>query len=173
VQVNLAGRRLSAKLQMPDSSVWEKSWELYAPVNEASLKVKVTAFKIELTVDKQSPGDWKRLEGTASEGVVVRENNLASGHVPPPYSSGRDWNAVEAAAKEEFANEKDGQDPFQQLMKSMYADADEETRRAMIKSYQTSGGTVLNMNWKEVRDKDFEKEGITPPAGQEVRKWGE
>ena len=28
--------------------------------------------------------------------------------------------------------------------------ADEDTRRAMVKSYQTSGGTVLSTNWDEV-----------------------
>lgn len=28
----------------------------------------------------------------------------------------------------------------------------------MIKSYQTSGGTVLSTNWKEVAERDYAKE---------------
>ena len=48
--------------------------------------------------------------------------------------------------------------------------ADEDTRRAMIKSYQTSGGTVLSTNWKEVKEKDYEKD-IQPPQGMESRKF--
>lgn len=40
----------------------------------------------------------------------------------------------------------------------------------MIKSYQTSGGTVLSTNWDEVQSKDYEKE-VQAPEGQEVRKW--
>lgn len=39
----------------------------------------------------------------------------------------------------------------------------------MIKSYQTSGGTVLSTNWKEVAERDYEKD-LTAPKGQDVKK---
>lgn len=35
-------------------------------------------------------------------------------------------------------------------------DADPETKMAMKKSFQTSGGTVLSTNWKEVATKNYE-----------------
>lgn len=38
---------------------------------------------------------------------------------------------------------------------------DPETRRAMNKSFQTSGGTVLSTNWGEVKKKDYEAERVT------------
>ena len=36
-----------------------------------------------------------------------------------------------------------GHDPMNTIFKQIYENADENTRKAMIKSYQTSGGTVL------------------------------
>lgn len=37
---------------------------------------------------------------------------------------------------------------------------------------QTSGGTVLSTNWKEVAKTDYEK-SITPPDGMELKKYGQ
>jgi len=32
----------------------------------------------------------------------------------------------------------------------------------MVKSMQTSGGTVLSTNWDEVKESDYEKERVAP-----------
>ena len=40
----------------------------------------------------------------------------------------------------------------------------------MVKSFQTSGGTVLSTNWGEVAAKDYEKERQAP-KGQEWKNW--
>lgn len=45
------------------------------------------------------------------------------------------------------------------FFKKLYADADDDTRRAMVKSYQESGGTALSTNWKDVAVKDFARGG--------------
>jgi suppressor of G2 allele of SKP1 len=53
---------------------------------------------------------------------------------------------------------------FQQI----FADADDDTKKAMMKSYQESGGTTLSTNWDEVKKGKVE---VKPPSGSEWKKW--
>lgn len=54
------------------------------------------------------------------------------------------------------------------FFQKLYADADDDTRRAMMKSYTESGGTSLSTNWAEVGKGEVE---TRPPEGMEAKKW--
>lgn len=68
----------------------------------------------------------------------------------------------------ESKGELDMGDPLNNFFKKIFASGDEDTRRAMMKSFVESNGTVLSTNWSEVGKK---KVDCTPPDGMEVRKW--
>ena len=88
----------------------------------------------------------KNWDGITSE-ILSQEKGVTSDQDP---------NAGGDAAVNEF---------FQKL----YADADEDTRRAMMKSYSESGGTTLSTNWDEVGKGKVE---VKPPQGSEWKRWG-
>lgn len=91
--------------------------------------------------------------------------------IPRPYASTKNWDKIEKEVAEEEDKEiPEGDAAAMKLFRQIYASASEETRRAMVKSYQTSGGTVLSTNWDEVSKKDYEKER-TAPKGQEWKNW--
>ncbi|CCM09374.1 SGS domain-containing protein [Caenorhabditis elegans] len=54
------------------------------------------------------------------------------------------------------------------MFRKMYNDASDDVRRAMMKSYSESNGTVLSTNWSEIGQKKTE---CQPPACMEYKEY--
>ncbi|KAL8740883.1 MAG: hypothetical protein Q9190_006457 [Brigantiaea leucoxantha] len=65
-------------------------------------------------------------------------------------------------------NDYDGADPVNGFFQQLYKNADPDTKRAMMKSYQESNGTALSTNWSEVGKGKVE---TSPPDGMEAKPW--
>jgi suppressor of G2 allele of SKP1 len=61
-----------------------------------------------------------------------------------------------------------GDSTLNEFFQNLFTNADEDTRRAMMKSFQESGGTALSTNWEDVSKGPVP---IKPPAGSETKKW--
>jgi suppressor of G2 allele of SKP1 len=61
-----------------------------------------------------------------------------------------------------------GDSTVNKFFQDIYSNSNEETKRAMMKSFVESGGTTLSTNWDEVGKGKVE---VKPPQGSEWKKW--
>ena len=157
---------------------------LYSEIDVQKSKVVFKEEKVLVKLRKVEQYEWPELMGKGDDGAKAKKKTTAStenakdddattssglpkevpsvpedAKVPRPYASHRDWDAIEKNIIEDEKNEKpEGDEAMNKLFKQIYGNATDDTRRAMVKSFQTSGGTVLSTNWDEVKKKDYEKE---------------
>lgn len=99
---------------------------------------------------------------------------------PAPSAAARaktkkNWDGITTdilGAEKEKTTEEDpnvgGESTLNNFFQKIFSDADDDTKKAMMKSYQESGGTTLSTNWDEVKKGTVE---VKPPAGSEYKKW--
>ncbi|KAF9250599.1 hypothetical protein DTO013E5_5379 [Penicillium roqueforti] len=167
VAVDLKEDLISLQFPLPSGSEYDFTLDpLYAAINPAESKVSVKGTKIELTLRKQKAGQkWGALEGSATNPAEITDRPAAQTSPAPtgpsyPTSSRsgpKDWDKVASSltAKPKAdgnadVSDDEGGDAVDGFFKKLYAGADPETRRAMIKSYTESQGTSLSTNWSEV-----------------------
>ncbi|KAI9878914.1 MAG: hypothetical protein M1830_010162 [Pleopsidium flavum] len=109
------------------------------------------------TSSKAGPKNWDKLA-----------DDLTKKHKKKAKKEGEGGGVTEDDV-EDFDYDDEG-DPVNGFFKKLYKDADPDTRRAMMKSYQESNGTALSTNWAEVGKGKVE---TSPPEGMEAKKWGD
>lgn len=146
---------------------FQMNLDLFAEIVPDRSKVDVSAVKIELSLEKKNSSvHWGSLEKVA---VADPSADLGPAAYPSSKKVKKDWGQIDKEIEEELKNQKpEGDEALNKLFREIYGNADEETRRAMNKSFQTSGGTVLSTNWGEVGRADYAgKDRPTAPEGQE------
>ena len=192
VSVTINPRRLRVRVDggHPGGSTaaprdYELDIPLWGEVSVAGSHHEVTPSKIVVRLAKAAPGAWADLAACGPQAAAAPPTlgdgggggSGPSAAAPPashptyPSSALRrvDWAAVEAAADAD-PDPVSGEAALQHFFQDLYKDADEDTRRAMVKSYVESKGTSLSTVWRDVAAKDFGAEAA-PPEGQEMRTY--
>ncbi|OMO59166.1 Tetratricopeptide TPR-1 [Corchorus capsularis] len=173
VSVDYGEQILSVAIDAPGKDPYNFQPRLFGKIIPDKCRYEVMSTKIEIRLAKAEPIQWTSLEFTR-EVVVPQRVNLPSVTAERPvYPSSKpkrvDWDKLEAQVKKEEKDEKlDGDAAVNKFFRDIYQDADEDTRRAILKSFVESNGTVLSTNWKEVGAKKVEG---SPPDGMEMKKW--
>jgi suppressor of G2 allele of SKP1 len=158
---------------------------LYAAIDPTQSKFRVTPNKVEITLRKAALGiKWHNLEGDHAAEVDDKEESKttipthvlaskSSESAAPVYptsskSGAKNWDKL---AKEDL-DEKDEMegDETSNFFKTLFKGCSAEQQRAMMKSYQESGGTVLSTDWSSVGSKTVVPE---PPEGMEAKTYGQ
>ncbi|GAA6040550.1 hypothetical protein JCM8097_005459 [Rhodosporidiobolus ruineniae] len=183
LKVDIQERSLSLNVHLPTGSdvVFDLDPLAHAiDVKESSYRVLTP--KIELTLRKKDGGvKWAKIEGEDEQASQMASTSGASedkpSHAYPSSSRKRhNWDAIvkesaaeDAALEKEFSKNPNagGDKALNEMFQKLYADATDDQRRAMIKSYQESNGTALSTDWTDVSKRKVE---TTPPDSMIAKK---
>ncbi|KAI9291091.1 SGS-domain-containing protein [Neoconidiobolus thromboides FSU 785] len=136
-------------------------------IDPKECKFEVLSTKIEITLKKVNFGlKWSALE--ASEETLVKKATTDAPRYPSSSKNAKNWDQLATKIEKELAEEEKDHENVNAAFQQIYANADDDTRKAMMKSYIESNGTSLSTNWEEVSKKKME---INPPDGLVAKKW--
>ncbi|MCL7034385.1 hypothetical protein MKW94_020685 [Papaver nudicaule] len=175
VTVDFGEQILSVTISIPGQDAFIFQPRLFGKIKPEMCRYEVMSTKIEMRLAKAEAINWTSLEFTRENTVHQKLNAPSVSESKPSYPSSKsklrpvDWDKLEAEVKKEEKEEKlEGDAALNKLFSDIYRDADDDTKRAMRKSFLESNGTVLSTNWKEVGAKKVE---TSPPTGMELKKW--
>lgn len=163
----------------PDGKEYQYSISpLFAPIDVSTPpKVVFKSMKIEVTFQKVTAFHWPALEGNMSPGEAIAVPSTtgtiqaslptAAKELKYPNSKGKDWSSFKF---DDIDEKPEGEAALQNLFQQIYGNGTDEQRKAMIKSFTESSGTVLSTNWEDVGKR---KVNVEPPTGLEAKKIDE
>jgi suppressor of G2 allele of SKP1 len=118
-----------------------------ATLNEGMAKTPAETAPSYPTSSKSGPKNWDKV---ASDLTAKKSSSHKHGDKDKAEKAGGTDSNDNPDGDDDDADSDFGGDPVDGFFKKLYAGADDDTRRAMMKSYQESGGTALSTDWKDV-----------------------
>ena len=147
---------------------------LYGTIDAAKITKSVRPTKIEVVLPKSAGGGpmWPTIE--MKGGDLVTAHNASHAPVstqkdlPLPSNRGVNWNGWKVSAEDQ--REFDSLGAPNASLQLIYQHADDDQRKAIIKSFTESNGTVMSCNWQDVGSRYVQG---TAPKGSEMKPWKE
>eukprot|EP01118_Nematostelium_gracile_P019681 TRINITY_DN921_c0_g1_i1.p1 TRINITY_DN921_c0_g1~~TRINITY_DN921_c0_g1_i1.p1 ORF type:complete len:378 (-),score=107.77 TRINITY_DN921_c0_g1_i1:122-1171(-) len=161
--IQIQRKSLTVSIKLSDSSEYALDIDLCGEVIPEQSSFEILSTKIEIKMKKASGARWKTLEDV---GEQTKPWDSVTGSKVTTQK--KNWDAF---VKEEAKDEKlEGDEGLNKLFQDIFAGGTDEQKKAMMKSYLESGGTVLSTDWNEVGKGEVKG---APPKGMEMHKWSE
>ncbi|KAK0666401.1 SGS domain-containing protein [Cercophora samala] len=177
--------RAAAPYVKPGDREASSTLHLSGEIVPASSRWTATPQKIELVLQKATPGKWGSwgkeeigiTENAEQEEIVDEPAPASSTQAAAPAVKSVSAPAYPTSSRtgpknwdklEELEGVEEEQSDVNGFFKKLYKDATPEQQRAMMKSFLESNGTALSTDWSDVKGRKVE---TVPPEGVEVKKW--
>ena len=98
------------------------------------------------TSSKSGPKNWDKL----AETLTAKKKSTKKDKKDKKDKNKENEKSASSDDDDGIDSDYDTGDAVDGFFKKLYANADDDTRRAMMKSFQESNGTALSTNWSEV-----------------------
>ncbi|XP_057312977.1 protein SGT1 homolog [Hydractinia symbiolongicarpus] len=175
VNTEFTANTLSFSAKLSSGSEYNLELDLAHPIVPEESLTRVLSTKAEIKLKKVEGIRWSSLEtDNESQFANIKSESIkTSEDAVHKYPTSRhlytDWDQLAKEVQEEEKKENsEGDAALNALFKQIYADGSDEVKRAMNKSFQESGGTVLSTNWAEIKKETVE---VKPPDCMEYKKY--
>jgi len=169
-EINIKEKSISIHIKLLDAD-YVSEIELFESVIPEDSKIEFLSTKIEINLKKKVPNlKWPSLERSGDNSVISHFDDTTAVNKHAYPSSGKkqvDWDNL---AKEIAEDKPEGEEALNKVFQDIFGNGTDEQKKAMIKSFTESGGTVLSTNWDEVGKAKVKG---SPPKGMEMHNWEE
>jgi len=169
-KINIGEKNIDIEVKLPGNTEYQMNFNLLDTIIVSESTCTVLSTKIELKLKKSRESRWPSLEDTGATvqawDAVIDPKKEKGLTYPSSKNNQKDWDKVEVPPDND--DKLDGDAALNKLFQDIYKGASDDQRRAMLKSFQESGGTVLSTNWDEVGKGEVKGQ---PPKGLEMKYW--
>jgi suppressor of G2 allele of SKP1 len=174
VSIDFTQTSISISFPLPNGSDFFYEFSpLAGLIDPKASTFRVFGTKIEFNLVKADTTKWPALLGEGASNLKDdRSAHLVTAEKAQKFLNSsigvKKWDSIVRDEVAELEKEENDNDP-NAFFKTIFANADPDTQRAMMKSYTESNGTALSTSWEDASKRKFE---TVPPEGLEARKWG-